>query len=598
MEELNAHIFYGGGGRDTVYQALLDDVLGGKALIKLTGREGSGKTLLCHLVYENLPDDYDAVYIDNPIGSFDDLLRIVCLDLGMHPTSGDEQVNFVDELRQLVEQRRAKGRNVLLVIDEAEKLFLATLERLVRTICSDEANDTLSILLSGRPGLDANLEQLSIFCANVDINAGYTLLPLTEEETIEYMMFRLEKAGLSREKHAEIFSEGALGKIFTSSRGNMRLINILAEESLQNSFSDKSFMVLLDHVAVEEDVAPNVTENKVERIKEGCAIALDFIRANKVLSGAIGAAVALIIIIGLLLTTGGSEDKLAQKKKPAVIISSSESAEQQPDPPVFIQETAVQDQDESIMVSEEQDVSVPEEPEDAMLEAEVVPEIIDQTEEVSLQPVEQPVTVETEDDPNIIIEPLDTPAPEENQTFSLAPQKELKLITVGPEGRKRAYGEPLPTVEIQASPPVLEVTTSNSKKTVSSHGPAPRKVKEEPVIINGRDGQQLFRERRRASATWLAEAYHGAFTVQLMMLSSNQAEMNLMKMLTQNEYFEIKNKLYILRKKTTPPTLFVYYGIYDSMDQARDARNSMPVFLRKHHPYALSINDALKKSED
>jgi hypothetical protein len=34
------------------------------------------------------------------------------------------------------------------------------------------------------------------------------------------------------------------------------------------------------------------------------------------------------------------------------------------------------------------------------------------------------------------------------------------------------------------------------------------------------------------------------------------------------------------------------------MEQARQARNNMPLFLRKHHPYALSINDAMKKTED
>ncbi len=244
MEEPDAHIFYGGGGRETIYQALMRDVVGGKALIKLTGREGSGKTLLCRLVLENLPEQYDAVCIDNPIGSFDDVLRIVCLDLGMQPIVGEGPVDFADELTRMIQQHQEQGRRVLVIIDEAEKLFLATLERLVRTICSSTGSNSLRILLAGRPGLDANLEQLSVFCGNVDINVGYTLMPLTENETREYMMMRLEKAGLSREKYAELFSEGAISKIHASAQGNIRMINILAEESLQNSFSDKSSLVM------------------------------------------------------------------------------------------------------------------------------------------------------------------------------------------------------------------------------------------------------------------------------------------------------------------------------------------------------------------
>jgi septal ring-binding cell division protein DamX len=117
-------------------------------------------------------------------------------------------------------------------------------------------------------------------------------------------------------------------------------------------------------------------------------------------------------------------------------------------------------------------------------------------------------------------------------------------------------------------------------------------------MYKGRDGELLFRERRRASAGWLAEAFRGGYTIQLMMLTSNNAEGNLKRMLVQDQYHDIKDQLYILRKKSSPPTLFVYYGIYDSMDQARKERNIMPVFLRKHHPYAVSINDALKKTED
>jgi septal ring-binding cell division protein DamX len=119
-----------------------------------------------------------------------------------------------------------------------------------------------------------------------------------------------------------------------------------------------------------------------------------------------------------------------------------------------------------------------------------------------------------------------------------------------------------------------------------------------PPAPTGRDGEQLYLERLRASAKWLAGTYRNSYTVQLMMLASEQAVPNVKKMLVQDEYFALKDNFYILRKKTSPPTLFVFYGAYDSMEQARQARNNMPLFLRKHHPYALSISDAVKKTED
>ncbi|MDX9835657.1 MAG: hypothetical protein RBT36_10680, partial [Desulfobulbus sp.] len=113
-----------------------------------------------------------------------------------------------------------------------------------------------------------------------------------------------------------------------------------------------------------------------------------------------------------------------------------------------------------------------------------------------------------------------------------------------------------------------------------------------------RDGDKLFRDRRGASATWLAGAYRGLYTIQLLTLTSEQAQASITRMLMQDDYYKLHEQFYILRKKSLPPTFFVFYGIYDSMDTARETRNSMPVFLRKHHPYPLAISDALKKTEE
>jgi MSHA biogenesis protein MshM len=113
-----------------------------------------------------------------------------------------------------------------------------------------------------------------------------------------------------------------------------------------------------------------------------------------------------------------------------------------------------------------------------------------------------------------------------------------------------------------------------------------------------RDGDKLFRERLGASASWLAGAYRGGYTIQLMMLVSDQAQASVTSSLVQDDYYQLRDQLYIIRKKTNPPTLFVFYGIFDSMEAARETRNNMPVFLRTHHPYPLLISDALKKIEN
>jgi hypothetical protein len=96
----------------------------------------------------------------------------------------------------------------------------------------------------------------------------------------------------------------------------------------------------------------------------------------------------------------------------------------------------------------------------------------------------------------------------------------------------------------------------------------------------------------------LAGAYRGGYTIQLMMLVSDQAQASITNSLVQDDYYQLRDQLYVLRKKSKPPTLFVFYGIFDSMEAARETRNNMPVFLRTHHPYPLLISDALKKIEN
>lgn len=480
QEEPDPEIFFQGARREEICQSLILDILAGRQLIKLIGREGSGKTLICRLIIDRLPAEYEVVHIDNPVGAFDDLLRIACIDLGMNPIGKHDLVNFSLELQHLLESKRDANKKIVLIIDEAEKLFLATLERLVRNLNESEEDFGLTIILAGRPGLDANLQQLSVFCAKVDIHAGYYLEALTENETRQYLRFRLSAAGMSREQHEDVFTEGAVAKIFNSARGNLRMINILAEESLQVSFSEESFMVLLDHVDLESDGSDKV-ESKVIEIYE-------LLRHNKLLAGGLAGAVVLMLLIGFLL--GGNGSKI---------------------PP-----------------------------------------------------------------PTASREKTNRPIPPSQQAESQLPAVEKGTLSTGSVA---AASDGSPSIAVASVP--------------GAGG--------QPVLIKGierREGNKLFRERSGASAGWLAAAYRGGYTIQLMMLVSDQAQASISSALIQDEYYQVRDQLYILRKKTNPPTLFVFYGIYDTIDAAREARNNMPVFLRKHQPYPLLISDALKKTEN
>ncbi len=492
-EEVDPAVFFPQAGRETILQGLQKDLEIGRLLIKIVGLEGTGKTLLCNVLFERLPDSYEVVYLDNPVGSFDDLLRIINLDLGMEPAGAE--VDLVKELKKQLQRRQKHGQKVVLVLDGAEKIFLATLERLLRLLCELEGfSETFSLILSGRPGLEANLEQLTVYCTGVDIhNTGYFLETMTPEETGRYLSFRLLAAGLSADKQQEVFTGEAVEKIFATANGNPRLTNILAEEALQKSCSEKSFMVLLDHVG--DEGQPIWTGRKKEDL-------LQVVEGNKRLL-AVGAGITVLVLLLVFLLSG-------------------------------------------------------------------------------------------EDEPSEV-----TVMPDSLPTASSGP-------AVGHEVEKTETEDDLPAAPekaVESSPPKQDATASSDaadKPTASlaDQDVTGKDVESQADEAGERDGSKLFQERLRASAGWLAGAYRNEYTIQLMMLTSDQAADNVEKLLVQDEYFNIKDKLHILRKKTNPPTLFVFYGTFDSMDTARQARNKMPIFLRKHHPYALSIADALTKTED
>ena len=521
-QEPDPEIFFSGAGRRAVLHNLLEDLEAGKPLIKLTGSEGVGKTLLYLLLARKLsPEKYDLVCLDHPVGSFEDLLRIICIALGLETNGDTERRDYVAEFHQHLQLQKEAQRKVLLIIDEAEKLFLATLERLVRMICDTEEAGILQILLIGRLDIDQNLDQLAIYCSNIDVNAGYTLEPLSFEETQKYLQFRLHVAGIPGDKHLKVFTDDAVSAIYQAAMGNFSLTNMLAEKSLVDACSQGMFQV-----------KPELINPQYGEDKDAFYVFIQYgelLKQHKkwVISGA-----AILLVLLLVAIWPGQDEK-------------------HPD-------TTYEEQVEVENLPVKEGFSLSEEDKD--VEETIVQVVSEEIADRPLFEVTEKVTGEAE------------PEAEEQKTVQLEGE-ETEEIVVQAESKKKKS-------------PVVQTRPDDDPETVSRH-----------LVTPVKDGEALFKERMRASSNWLAWAYRGGYTIQLMVLVSGNAEENLKRMLVEESYFSVKENLYILRK-TSPPTLFVFYGLYDSIAEARQARNNMHVFLRKHHPYALSINEALKKTED
>ena len=135
-----------------------------------------------------------------------------------------------------VSTQYAQDRQVLLIIDEAQNLSDATLEE-IRMLSNFQSDDRMliQIILVGQPELKARFKNPSLAQFRQRIAVNYHLEALTWEETRNYIVHRLKKAG----GNPGIFSLEAVDAIFQASLGIPRTINLLCDSALVYGFADE-----------------------------------------------------------------------------------------------------------------------------------------------------------------------------------------------------------------------------------------------------------------------------------------------------------------------------------------------------------------------
>jgi hypothetical protein len=168
--------------------------------------------------------------------SSQELIAMINEDFGLD-TAGKGKVLMLKDLYEHLIKEYEQGRRSVVIIDEAQNLSLDLLEE-VRMLSNLETNEAtlLQIMLVGQPQLGRILSLAEMRQFRQRISIVCHILPLTRQETEDYILHRLAVAG---NRDALSFHDGAFDAIHEISDGIPRKINMLCNFLLLTAFTEE-----------------------------------------------------------------------------------------------------------------------------------------------------------------------------------------------------------------------------------------------------------------------------------------------------------------------------------------------------------------------
>ncbi len=575
QEEIALENYFAGANRDNVLFQMKEAMQNGAVLMVLTGEEGSGKTMECHMLKHEASPLCKTVLFPRAVDSFEEVVRFICKELGLGAENVPYGENIDPALEQIIALLLQESSDLLVIFDEAENLFLATLER-IRTMREriNEAGVRMHVLFSGRDSFLENCDQLSICDFQRPGEYHFALVPLSQAETANYL--RDCAARLNDIDAAKVFSDEIIQNIYELAKGNFRMTNILGEESAGIHNDDTSFMVLLDSV---EERAGEKERNSGKQKHP------DLLKSLAGYLPWIGGAICCLLLFFFLV--GSREDKKNIEKDvdqsgQVETLSEIQTANVIPDTP-------------------EKKESTPVKPAGKLPEKNALVKETMETAPV-LKNKEQDIAQLTGDVKNI---PVETTEPDKKATHKTAPEVAGKLADEAKEpaitAPHKSLTDPAEAVVQKHSVETYKISTNRDSSTKSPNlsSKVRSHTKVHKVIVSNTQYtpavDKLYNERLLAGRAWESDGKQDMYTVQIMALTSQAAEQNFKKMLAQVNYRQEAGNFYIFKKSSNSGNLFVFYGEYPSIDIARLVTISLPKFLRDHNPYPLSIKGAVAK---
>lgn len=242
----NTNFFLGLEPHNEALAVLLTALKTGEGFIKVIGEVGTGKTLLCRKLLNEIPEHFVTAYIPNPYLKPDELRRAVAVELGVKQAHRISLQLLTERIQQRLVDLHNEGRSVVLILDEAQALPAESLEALrLFTNLETETRKLLQVVLFAQPELDLRLNENNFRQLRQRITFAYRLRAMTNNEVFHYIQHRMQVAGY---KGAILFNARICKKVFKATQGIPRLVNILCHKMLMLAYGQGVYEINSTHL--------------------------------------------------------------------------------------------------------------------------------------------------------------------------------------------------------------------------------------------------------------------------------------------------------------------------------------------------------------
>ncbi len=530
-----AGIFYSDPAREQRINLLLH-LIHYADLLLLSSAEGSGKTtLLAHFV-ERMGDGWQIHLLQGAALAQETSLSNRLADI--FGSAGDGHADRVQHLINHIPRLRRLSKPIILIIDDAEKLTLASMQLLDKMLAAgDNYGKPVHIVLAGRPQLDDTLALPELAGLHDRIAHRLNLPPLSETHCTEFIHSYLDRLGADNK---EQFNASVIKRICRRAEGY--------PGQIIDEVGDVLNAVQLDKGAA-KSALPSL--DMFDGKKGGAT--LKKLSSRPLIFGAIALGVTLAVMGVLRLGGGGVVEEKAAEKPVAL----------EPTPVPKPEPLAQADPEESIvesLLSPSTPViaeSLPESAEPTALDQPKSVAVVEATQMAAKPFVEEVVSKADE------VVPIETITAEKDALpVANIPQPVSEIEPV----KETVAPVAVPREEIVPAPQVI------AKEVVET--PA-TEVATEPAVVESAPASNSSGIKRD---DWLLQQGPEHFTLQLM-AANNEA--GVIKFIEENGLVE--SAAYFFSERDGNPWYAVTYGSYATRAEANAA--TLPPSLRGIKPW-------------